>query len=170
MRKIVLAISFLLCVLGGLGSRLLVPLGSVQAKPSCDGTEYIYGQCEFGQVPPGYFQSQKCQAPMTGSVSCMKAIAFNIDYFYCNVNQKLDTGTNPPSYTRYCYDSTTEVECTHSRICSGIVYNQYNSNGMVIGQYTVCSEIPNQPTVTKKYQKAMHSASGGGCTATVPHP
>ena len=169
MRKLLLATSFITCVIAAFASQMLIATGYAQTKPTCDGRSPQKEKCYGGSVPPGYYESGQCQGKMTGSVTCLKAIAFNIDDFGCT-GQTLNNSTTPPSYTTYCVDGS-NVECTHSRTCNGTIYNEYDMQGRPINVYTMCVQGATDPQISYRLKKTtLTSDQTNGCQLSIPLP
>ncbi len=149
---------------------VLVPAAGIrgQLAPTCDGTQPKTGKCENGTVPTGYYEASTCQGDLPGSVSCLHAIAFNIEAFYCTAPQ-LDKSRTPPSYTTYCADQIMAIECTNQRQCSGVV--MFDGQGK---QFTKCSlsgtvaATYKLPKYTRVYDEAPNTLNR--CNEAYPQP
>lgn len=155
MLKLMCPVAFCLLVVGVTGA----------VDPTCDGTAPQKGKCNNGTVPQGWYEAGACQPPGEGVQSCLHAIAFNQDYFSCSAPQ-LDNTRTPPSYTTYCADSATSVECTNQRICAAVVTTRSDGS-----QFTTCVQ-QGAVTVTYKLVKGTlsYNNSLGKCTEFVPTP
>ncbi|MFO0804501.1 MAG: hypothetical protein U0791_15425 [Gemmataceae bacterium] len=143
--------------------------GGTGAPPvTCTGTKTKTDKCEDGKVPIGYFESFACEGvlPKGEGLVCKNAIAFAIDAFYCTAPE-LDPNVIPRSYTTFCYDRTTLVNCTIRRQCSPEVF--YDPDGT---QRSDCKLAQGGETQTTRYLKGMYSSATNppGCTAAPINP
>ncbi len=167
MRKILgLLCLFVMMVGTSMAEEIVAPPPPGPPIATCDGTTALKDKCNKGSIPMDCIESEECQAVVTGLVVCKNALAFAQDDFYCTAPEA-DKNSTPPTYTSYCVDRNTVVNCTIRKNCNGTTFKGNDGK-----QYTDCKADPFGETSTWRYKKMTRSfgADPKGCEAILKTP